>query len=109
MKLALADAHAHVADGPLPPELLEPTHLARRRALVSPERALDPEPSRLPQGGTTYLCAVEAGADRRDEELILRHRVADRLLEIALELEIAVGDDADGALLARPRSGRRRS
>jgi gamma-glutamyltranspeptidase/glutathione hydrolase len=60
MKLALADAHAYFADGPLPPELLEPAHLAVRRALVSPDRALDPQPSRLPQGGTTYLCAVDA-------------------------------------------------
>jgi hypothetical protein len=41
------------------------------------------------------LGVVEAGADRRGDEPILGHRVADRLLEIALELEIAVGDDAD--------------
>ena len=60
MKLALADAHAYVADAPLPPELLEPSHLARRRSLVSPDHALDPEPSLVPRGGTTYLCAVDA-------------------------------------------------
>ena len=59
MKLALADAHAHFADGPLPPALLEPGHLASRRKLVDPQSALAPPPSRLPRGGTTYLCAVD--------------------------------------------------
>jgi gamma-glutamyltranspeptidase/glutathione hydrolase len=61
MKLALADAHAHLADAPFPAALLEPGHLAARRSLVSAERALDPPPSALPRGGTTYLCAVDAG------------------------------------------------
>jgi gamma-glutamyltranspeptidase / glutathione hydrolase len=60
MKLALADVHAHVADAPLPDMLLDPAHLAARRALVDPRRALDPTPSALPRGGTTYLCAVDA-------------------------------------------------
>lgn len=59
MKLALADVYAHVGDGPLPGELLDPAHLAERRALVDPLHALDPEPSLLPHGGTTYLCAVD--------------------------------------------------
>jgi len=59
MKLAFADCAAHLADGPLPPELLAPAHLARRRALVRVDAALDPEPSRLTRGGTTYLCAVD--------------------------------------------------
>ena len=59
MKLAVADVHAHVGDGPLPGELLEPVRLAERRALVDPARALDPQPSALPRGGTTYLCAVD--------------------------------------------------
>ncbi len=59
MKLAFADAAAYVADGPLPTELLDPVHLRDRRALVRPDRALDPEPSLLPAGGTTYLCAVD--------------------------------------------------
>jgi gamma-glutamyltranspeptidase / glutathione hydrolase len=58
-KLALADAYAHIADGPLPTELLREEHLAGRRALVRPDRALDPAPSALPRGGTTYLCAVD--------------------------------------------------
>ena len=59
MKLALADVHAYVADGPLPDELLDPAHLAERRRLVDPGRALEPGPSVLPRGGTTYLCAVD--------------------------------------------------
>jgi len=50
----------HVADAPLPRELLDPAHLAVRRALVDQARALDPTPSVLPRGGTTYLCAVDA-------------------------------------------------
>jgi gamma-glutamyltranspeptidase/glutathione hydrolase len=44
----------------LPGALLEPAHLDERRRLVDPGRALDPEPSVLPRGGTTYLCAVDA-------------------------------------------------
>ena len=60
MKLALADAYAHIADAPLPPSLLDPGRLASRRQLVEPGSALLPQPSRLPHGGTTYLCAVDA-------------------------------------------------
>ncbi|MCZ7589641.1 MAG: gamma-glutamyltransferase [Gaiella sp.] len=60
MKLALADVYAHVGDSPWPEQLLDPAHLATRRALVDPSRALDPIPSTLPRGGTTYLCAVDA-------------------------------------------------
>lgn len=59
-KLALADVYAHVADAPLPPALLDPAHLAARRALIDAGRALDPSPSAVPRGGTTYLCAVDA-------------------------------------------------
>ncbi len=59
MKLALADAHAHVADAPWPDALLDADHLLERRALVHADRALDPKPSVLPRGGTTYLCAVD--------------------------------------------------
>jgi len=60
MKLALADASAHVADAPLPVGLLDPAHLAARRSLVDPRRALEPVPSALARGGTTYLCAADA-------------------------------------------------
>ena len=68
MKLALADAYGHVADAPLPAFLLEPEHLVSRRSLVAPDRALEPEPSLAPRGGTTYLCAVDG--DRNAVSLI---------------------------------------
>ena len=58
-KLALADAYGHLSDAPLPEFLLDAGHLAERRALVSPDRVLHPEPSTPPRGGTTYLCAVD--------------------------------------------------
>ena len=67
-KLALADAYRHIADAPLPAYLVDEAHLAERRALVSPDRALDPGPSRDPRGGTTYLCAVDG--DRTAVSLI---------------------------------------
>ncbi len=60
MKLALADAYAYVGDVPLPAVLLDPAHLAARRALIRSDRASVPIPSTLPKGGTTYLCAVDA-------------------------------------------------
>jgi gamma-glutamyltranspeptidase/glutathione hydrolase len=60
MKLALADVHAHIGDAPWPADLLDPAHLRARRTLVDRRRALDPTPSVLPRGGTTYLCAVDA-------------------------------------------------
>ena len=66
MKLALADAHGHIADAPLPTFLLDPAHLAERRALISAGRALDAQPSR--DGSTTYLCCVDG--DRNAISLI---------------------------------------
>ena len=59
MKLAFADVYAHVGDAPWPDALLDPEHLRERRALVEPSRAIDPAPSVLPRGGTTYLCAMD--------------------------------------------------
>jgi gamma-glutamyltranspeptidase/glutathione hydrolase len=67
-KLALADAYGHFHDGPFPEFLLDPAHLAARRALVRPDRALDPEPSAPPRSGTTYLCVVDG--DRNAVSLI---------------------------------------
>ena len=66
MKLALADAHGHIADAPLPGFLLDPAHLAERRALIRADRALDAQPSR--EGATTYLCCVDG--DRNAISLI---------------------------------------
>lgn len=63
VKLALTDAHAHVADParvPVPTAgLLDPGYAARRRALISP-RAADPAPGRPPGSDTVYLCAADA-------------------------------------------------
>lgn len=59
MKLALADAHAYFADTDVPAWLLDPEYVAMRRLEVRQDRALDPLPSVLPKGGTTYLCAVD--------------------------------------------------
>ena len=66
MKLALADAHGHIADAPLPGFLLDPAHLAERRALIRADRALAAQPSR--GGATTYLCCVDG--DRNAISLI---------------------------------------
>jgi gamma-glutamyltranspeptidase/glutathione hydrolase len=59
MKLAFADVYAYLGDAPWPDVLLDPEQLRERRSLVDPSRAIDPVPSVLPQGGTTYLCAVD--------------------------------------------------
>ena len=59
MKLAFADAYAYISDAPLPAHLLDESHLAERRLLISPATAGDPSPSRLPDADTTYLCAVD--------------------------------------------------
>ena len=68
MKLALADAYGHVADAPLPEFLLDPEHLDRRRALISPGRVLEPGASVSRRGGTTYLAAIDG--DRNAVSLI---------------------------------------
>jgi gamma-glutamyltranspeptidase/glutathione hydrolase len=59
MKLGFADAHRYVHDGPLPPLLLDPGHIAARRALVAQSTALDHVPSEVPLSNTTYLCCVD--------------------------------------------------
>ena len=65
MKLAFADAYAHVADPTAmrcaPADLLEPAYLDARAKLIDPARAGDPSPGRPPQGGTVYLAAADAG------------------------------------------------
>ena len=60
MKLALADAYAHVADEPLPDDAALRRAPGAARDLVRPDRVLVPEPTVLPRGGTTYLCVVDA-------------------------------------------------
>jgi gamma-glutamyltranspeptidase/glutathione hydrolase len=64
VKLALTDAHRHVADparAPVPTaELLSKEYAARRRELIG-YRALTPEPGDPRGSDTVYLCAVDAG------------------------------------------------
>lgn len=63
VKLALTDAHAHVADPacvPVPTAgLLDPGYAATRRALIGAS-ASDPAPGRPPGSDTVYLCAADA-------------------------------------------------
>ncbi|MEV4411628.1 gamma-glutamyltransferase family protein [Catellatospora sp. NPDC049609] len=61
MKLGFADAHAYVADPDFGevPDLLEPSYLAARRALIT-DRAGDPPPGDPMRGGTVYLAAADA-------------------------------------------------
>jgi gamma-glutamyltranspeptidase/glutathione hydrolase len=58
MKLGFADAHAYVADAPMPP-LLDPSYLDGRRALIG-ATAADPGPGDPMHGGTVYLAAADA-------------------------------------------------
>src|SRR5438876_8083086 len=45
--------------------------------------------------GENTLRFVQRGADRRGHELLFSHHVADRPVELALELQVAIRDDAD--------------
>ncbi|MDE2367599.1 MAG: gamma-glutamyltransferase family protein [Burkholderiales bacterium] len=63
MKLAFADVYRHVADPRsmrlTPAQMLDPDYLARRAALIDPQRAQDYGPGLAPQGGTIYLTAAD--------------------------------------------------
>jgi gamma-glutamyltranspeptidase/glutathione hydrolase len=65
MRLAFADARQYIADmatNPAPVDaLLSPGYAARRRALISPERAMQPPSYGLPLSGsdTVYLTVVD--------------------------------------------------
>jgi gamma-glutamyltranspeptidase / glutathione hydrolase len=63
MKLAFADAHAHVADPAAmridPRALLEPAYLDARARLIDPDRAADPSHGRPAPGGTVYLATAD--------------------------------------------------
>lgn len=65
MKLAFADAHAHVADPERmtidPRELLDDGYLDERARLIDMERAGDPGHGEPRPGGTVYLCAADSG------------------------------------------------
>ena len=64
MKLAFADAYAHVADPSsmrvLPSELLDEAYLASRAKLIDPARAQAFTAGAPPRGGTVYLAAGDA-------------------------------------------------
>ena len=64
MKLAFADAYAHVADPASmtfqPEALLDPDYLAQRARLIDRSRAQRFEPGKPPQGGTVYLATGDA-------------------------------------------------
>ena len=49
---------------------------------------------------------IDPGADRHGDQVLAGHHVADRLLEIALETEVAIGEDADQARAAGHRQSR---
>lgn len=63
VKLAVADAAAHVADIDYmtfkPERLLDPNYLQQRAALIDPQRAT-PVSAGNPRGGTVYLTAADA-------------------------------------------------
>ena len=64
MKLAFADAHRYIADPKFmditPAELLDPAYIAKRAAMLDPERAGDPKWGKPKEGGTILLCAADA-------------------------------------------------
>ena len=64
MKLAFADAHAHVADPAhmrvRTEDLLDPAYLAQRAARIDPRRATVQPPGDPKPGGTVYLTAADA-------------------------------------------------
>ena len=65
MRLAFADARQYIADPdivPVPVEgLLNPAYAAERRALISPDRAMEPPSYGMPPNSsdTIYLCVVD--------------------------------------------------
>lgn len=64
MKIAFADAQAHVADPAAmtidPRRLLEPAYLDACAARIDPAAAGAPAPGDLQRGGTVYLCTADA-------------------------------------------------
>jgi gamma-glutamyltranspeptidase/glutathione hydrolase len=64
MQLAFADLNAHVADPAhmrcTVAQLLDPAHLKARAGRIDFKRAGSHPASRLPSGGTVYLCAADA-------------------------------------------------
>ncbi|CAD5374821.1 Gamma-glutamyltranspeptidase [Rubrivivax sp. A210] len=65
MKLAFADVYRHVAEPRsmrlTPAQMLDDGYLAERARLIDPSKAQNYGPGHLPQGGTIYLTAADAG------------------------------------------------
>jgi len=63
MKLAFADLHEHVADGPAmrlsPAQMLDEAYLAERARRIDPDKAQHFGPGHGPRGGTIYLSAAD--------------------------------------------------
>lgn len=63
MHLAFADLHAHVADPThmqwTTSQLLDPAHLKARARGIDLKRASVHAPSKLPSGGTVYICTAD--------------------------------------------------
>ena len=64
MKLAFADAYAHVSDPETMrvgvPDLLDPDYLAQRAECIDRAQAREARAGTLPRGGTVYLTAADA-------------------------------------------------
>jgi gamma-glutamyltranspeptidase / glutathione hydrolase len=64
MQLAFADLNAHVADPAhmrcTSAQLLDPAHLKERAQSINLKRAGSHAPSKIPSGGTIYLCTADA-------------------------------------------------
>ncbi len=64
MKLAFADAHQFIADPAsmtvTAEQLLDPRYIAKRAALIAPDRAGDPQAGEPKDGGTILLAAADA-------------------------------------------------
>ena len=75
-------------------DVLDGNQAAQNSLLVHYGQLLDPMLAEY------RLRFVEGGADRRGDEVLRRHRFAERAVEIALELEIAVGNDSDELSIA---------
>jgi hypothetical protein len=83
-------------------DVLDGDQAAQHAFGVHHRQLLDPVPRQDP------LRLFQRGAHRCRDEIGLGHGLVNRPVELALELEVAVGDDADQAARCRPRSARPR-
>ena len=62
---------------------------------AEPRAALDGGQAASEAGADARVGVLERRADRHGDEPVLRHHIRDRLAELLLELEVAIGDDPD--------------